>query len=162
VGTEDTAGARDDFPRAWRFDQDGATVEGTFVGWSKGHTEQGAKTILLLQVGGETRGVWLLWTVLAAKLAREVAVRPGGDFEPGERITITRLGKVEQKSDTGRRPYVNFAVSFPDAKPLTAAQALGETLVDVEEGRLDVIDEQSVDVDANGDVKPGQDDDIPF
>jgi hypothetical protein len=157
-GTEVATGG-DEFPRAWRFDSDGATVKGTFVGWSKGHTEQGAKTILLLQVGGETRSVWLLWTVLAAKLAREVAVRPGGDFEPGERITITKLGRVEQEGEAkGRQPYINFAVSFPDAKPLTAAKALGETLADVEEGRL-AVDEQPGDVDANGDVK---DDDIPF
>jgi hypothetical protein len=154
---ENVAKGGDEFPRSWRFgtgkDEDGLTIEGTFVGWSRGHTEHGSKPILLLEVGGEVRSVWLMQTVLRSKIARKVGERRSHDFEPGERIVITELGRVQPKGDrSGKQPYRNFAVNCPDEQPLTASAVLGEEL-----------DDEQGSIDENGDVKPTPaDDDIPF
>jgi hypothetical protein len=103
----------DDYPAAWIWDDDGDRVGGSFVRFDRGHTRQyGDKTIVVLNVDGVERSVWLTQTVLYGKFRDELRERPSRTIEPGERITISRRGKVESENATGS--YWGFSVVFHD------------------------------------------------
>jgi hypothetical protein len=98
-------------PEAWLWDEHGPVVSGTFVHFARGQTrDYGKKVIAVLDVGGEQRSIWLTATVLFGKFRDELLDRPGHRLEPGERITVKRLDKVE--SAEARGAYWNFAVLF--------------------------------------------------
>jgi hypothetical protein len=112
----------DEYPRNWRWDEDGDTVEGLFVGFDEGPTAYGDRPILVLHVDGEARNIWLLETALRARLADEVAKRPTRDLTAGEQVQIHR-GEVVT-SGTGR-DYRSFKVRFPDRPKRKATDILG-------------------------------------
>jgi hypothetical protein len=148
----------DERPRNWRWDEDGDDVAGRFLGWSVGRTQNyGPKKILILDVDGEPRSVWLFATALENKLKDEVFARPNADLNPGERIVIRR-GQMVTGKVTGNE-YRDFDVSFPDRPPVTA-------------GQLWFGDSAGAEVNGNGSrepdrpastaADPAHDDDIPF
>jgi hypothetical protein len=111
------------YPPFWDWDADGDDVDGTFIRAGKGHTRQGPRTFVTLNVGGEERTVWLLNQVLANIFSREAYNRPSKRIEPGERIKIKRLGKRE--SDISGRTYVDYRADFPDAPQLSQIELFG-------------------------------------
>jgi hypothetical protein len=117
VATEPTVQAQDetgDFPESWLWDQDGETVSGTFVGFTRGQTRDfGPKVIVVLEVDGERRSIWLNTTVLHGRFRDELQQRPDHRLNEAERITIRRLDKVESPDAVG--PYWKFRVIFHDA-----------------------------------------------
>lgn len=120
----------DDFPRNWRFDEDGAEVRGTFVKFDVGQTQEyGDCPILVLNVEGEERSVWLFHTALRSKFQKEVNRR---DLEVGEQINIKQAG---MKKSGNNRSYQNYMVAFVDAPPLDAKAIFG---------RIDPIDSPPV------------------
>jgi hypothetical protein len=120
----------DDFPRNWRFDEDGAEVRGSFVKFDVGQTQEyGECPILVLNVDGEERSVWLFHTALRSKFQKEVNRR---DIEVGEQINIKQAG---QKKSGNNRTYQNYMVAFVDAPPLDAKAIFG---------RVDPIDSPAV------------------
>ncbi len=131
-----------DYPEFWDWSKDG-TVEGTFVRMDSGPTAFGMKPIMVLNVGGIERSIWINSEALRSRLADELARRKARDFTSGERVRISR-GK-EKKASAAERLYWPFRVWFPDAPKSDAADLLG----------------------LDGDSEPlppatGEDDDIPF
>jgi hypothetical protein len=117
MATEQTTEAYDqagEFPESWIWDEDGETVSGSFVGFTRGQTRDfGPKVIVLLEVEGQRRSIWLNTTVLHGRVRDELQQRPGHRLNEGERITIRRLEKVESPDAIG--PYWKFRVVFHDA-----------------------------------------------
>jgi hypothetical protein len=114
-----------EFPEAWRWNEHGAVVSGTFVKFDRGQTKDyGPKVIVVLDVDGEQRSIWLTATVLFGKFKDELGNRPEHCLEPGERITIKRLDKVETKDAVA--PYWKFNVIFHDSPELTTEDLFGE------------------------------------
>jgi hypothetical protein len=140
-----------EFPRAWLWDEDGETVSGTFVGFTQGQTRNfGRKVIALLDVDGERRSLWLNSTVLLGKFRDELQGRPDQRLGQGERITVSRLGKVASAEAMG--PYWKFAVLFHD-RPEPSVEELFD-LGGEPEPRASAPD--------SGDEAVGADDDISF
>jgi hypothetical protein len=116
-----TAGSQTEtqYPCSWLWAEDGNTLDGTFVEFDEGMTRDfGARPIIVAVVAGEKRSLWLNETALRNRVADEVARRPSGDLDPGERLIVTRLGK---KMSGNGREYVAFDVKFPD-RPRRSAQ----------------------------------------
>jgi len=112
------------YPRAWRWDEDGDTVEGNFVELGEAPTAgYGYKPILTLDVGGERLCVWVFHHSLAEKLRDELTRRRASEFTVDERIIIRR-GERKTPETTGRS-YVPYRVQFPDAPKRSAADVLG-------------------------------------
>src|SRR5829696_8026424 len=101
------------FPRSWRWDEDGRRVEGTFVRMDRGPTEYGQRPIVVLDVGGVERSVWLNTDVVKAKFRDELVRRGGRRFDVGERLSVERA--AEKKTSAAGRDYWPFWVKFPDA-----------------------------------------------
>jgi hypothetical protein len=101
---------------------DGDEIDGTFVNLDEAPTSYGDKPIVVLNVAGEDRTVWLLETALRNKFADEVRKRQSEAFTVGERIVIRR-GEMRQ-SGTGRT-YRHFTVTFVDRPKRNAVQILG-------------------------------------
>ena len=136
-----------EYPQSWIFDEDGELVAGTFVKFDEGQTkEYGSRVILVLEVDGQERGVWLSQMALFSRVRDELNRRTSKTLEPGERVVIQRHEKKKGKND---REYWPFTVAFPDrpAKTTSDLFELDEGLVRNEEP-------------AKGDVGP--DGDIPF
>jgi hypothetical protein len=115
-------GEGSEFPRTWRWDDDGDTVEGRFIGFDEGPTAYGDKPIVVLQVDGEPRSLWLFDTALVSKFREEVRKRPTRDLTAGEQLYIKRGGMIT--SGTGR-DYRRYDVRFPDRPKRKAAEILG-------------------------------------
>jgi hypothetical protein len=116
--------AETDFPVTWRWEEDGDEIDGTFVEIDEGPTAFGVKPIVVLEVAGEKRTLWLLETALRNKFMDEVARRPSGDLTVGERIVVRRGGMRESASG---KSYRSFHTDFPDRPKRRAAQILGST-----------------------------------
>jgi hypothetical protein len=110
------------FPAWWDFDEDGDELVGTFARAGRGHTVNGQRTFVVLDVGGTERTLWLHHTVLASAFAREVQRRTNKRIEDGERIEVRRLG--EREGGNGRA-YTNYRVSFPDGPRDTQESIFG-------------------------------------
>jgi hypothetical protein len=135
----------DSYPRSWSFDDDGETVEGTFVELGEAPTAgYGYKPILTLSVDGESRTIWIFHQALAEKLRDELGRRKTRDFTVGERIKINRSER--KTSEATGRSYVPYRVSFPDAPKRTAADVLG--------GAVDDDDEPEAAAEEDDDVVP--------
>jgi len=133
------------FPATWRWDEHGRTLHGLYVRMDEAVTDYGRRPILILDVDGEERSVWLFDTALVSKFHDQLATRPTGDFTAGERIVIER-GEEKVESAGGRR-YWPYKVRFPDAPKRSASDILG-------------VDKPST-VELEPDDAPS-DDDIPF
>jgi hypothetical protein len=114
------AESEEEFPQNWRFDEDGAEVRGKFVKFDVGQTQEyGDCPIVVLNVDGEERSVWLFHSALRSKFQKEVNRR---DIEPGEQINIRQAG---EKKSGNNRTYMNYIVAFVDAPPLDAKAIFG-------------------------------------
>lgn len=81
--------------------------------------------IIVLDVEGERRSVWLTQTALRSKFAEELERRGAADFTPGEPVSIERATEMKE-SGTGKR-YWPFSVAFGNAPTKTAAAILAGT-----------------------------------
>jgi hypothetical protein len=118
----------DERPRNWFFGtgegKDGMVADGRFVRFTEGPTKDGRMLpILVLEVDGEERSVWLFHEALAAKFKDEVARRASGDLVVSEPIRIEQLGR--RQSATGDRSYVDYSVVFPERPTKSAREILG-------------------------------------
>lgn len=132
-----TTETTDAFPAYWDWQADGLAVEGTFVKMDQGPTAYGTRPILILDVDGVERSVWVNTDALRSKLADELKRRKARNFDVGERIIVRR--GAEKKMSANDRGYWPFYVKFLDAPELDAA------------GILEVDDDE-----------PAEQDDIPF
>lgn len=112
-----------DFPRTWRFDEDGLRIAGTYVRMDEGPSEYGRKAICVLLVDNEERSLWLAQEALISKFRDELERRAQADFNPGEHVTVERA--AEKKESANGRKYWPFRVSFPDAPKRSASEILG-------------------------------------
>jgi hypothetical protein len=112
-----------DFPRSWRFDEDGLRIAGTYVEMNEGPSEYGRRAICVLDVDGEKRSLWLTNEALISKFRDELERRELADFTAGERIEVER--GAEKKQSANGRGYWPFVVRFPDAPHKSAAELLG-------------------------------------
>jgi hypothetical protein len=123
--TDNTREQAGEHPRTWRWNEDGSAVAGTFVRLDEASTEYGQKAILVLDVDGVERSVWLFEAAVASKLREALEKRSSGDFTVGERIEIHR-GAEKIESGNGRK-YWPFKVIFKDEPRRSAAEILGLT-----------------------------------
>src|SRR5919197_3587976 len=92
---------------------DGDTVDGRLRRVDEGPTRgYGTAPILIMRVAGKERSVWVLHQALRSRLAEELGRRETGEFEPDERIIITRKGS--RVAEASGRSYTDYAVHFPE------------------------------------------------
>jgi hypothetical protein len=119
-GELEVASAEPDFPETWLWDEHGDVCSGRFVRFDKAATrEYGKKLIMILEVAGVERSVWLLQTALYGRVRDELGERPARKLEVGERVAIHRL--AETKTEDGKRTYRPFRIYFPDRPELDVA-----------------------------------------
>ncbi len=89
------------YPETWKFAEHGDLVAGTFVRFDEGPTrDYGMRVILVLDVDGAERSIWLSQTALFNKVRDELNRRTSKTLEPGERVVIQRHEKTT--SENGR------------------------------------------------------------
>jgi hypothetical protein len=149
----DTEPAQNDeatgYPETWKFGDHGDLVAGTFVRFDEGPTrEYGMRVILVLDVDGRERSVWLSQTALFNKVRDELNRRTSKTLDPGERVVVQRHEKTTSEN---LREYWPFTVSFPDRpeKSTTALFDLDEGIVRYEN---DPAEPKTGDVDPDGDT----------
>jgi hypothetical protein len=112
-----------DYPANWLFDEHGDVVEGRYVELSEAPTRQGGLSpIVVLDVDGAHRSVWLLHEALRSSFREELERRGEPDFVSGERIVIERKGK---KTSEAGREYMDYRVRFLDRPTRSATSILG-------------------------------------
>jgi hypothetical protein len=116
--------AKPNYPGTWIWDEHGDVIEGAYVELSEAHTRFDGETrpILVLEVAGEKRTVWLFHTALQNQLREELLRRPGNELRVGEPVRIERLGK--QESENGFT-YMNYRASFPESPKRSPLDILG-------------------------------------
>lgn len=120
--------------RDWNWDRDGE-LEGLYVEMRsvvvRNGPSAGKEKIVVdfhVGLGDEPVSVWET-AVLRSKFGQELRARRASDFQPGERIKITPLGKKESANGT----YRDFAVEFEHAAPKrTAAELLADESEDAD------------------------------
>jgi hypothetical protein len=124
LSTQTTEETKTKYPGTWRWDEDGDVIEGTYVELSEAHTRFDSETrpILVLEVNGEQRTVWLFHTALQNQLREELLRRSDNELRVGEPVRIERLG--EQKSENGFI-YMNYRASFPESPKRSPLDILG-------------------------------------
>jgi hypothetical protein len=155
------------YPQTWRFAEHGDLVAGTFVRFDEGPTrDYGLKVILVLDVDGAERSVWLSQTALFNKVKDELNRRTSKTLEPGERVIVQRHEKTT--SENGRS-YWPFAVSFPDRPEKSTADLFGldegHVRHEKEPGRLPTPEVEGARLpaaEAEGAAPVDPDDGIPF
>lgn len=126
-------------------------VSGRFVGLDEAPTRNGLKPILVLEIDGEERSVWVLHGPFQDKLTEELERRPSGEFTPGEPIVVEQW-KEKKIGDASGRPYVPYKAWFPERPKRSQKDILGARKVasDVAVDQADVAEDN------------GADGDIPF
>jgi hypothetical protein len=117
--------ASSDYPKWWNFDADadGPKVVGMFLEAGKGHTVQGPRVFVILDVEGQgPRTVWLHHEVLQQAFRRELHRRPDKQFKVGERIEIEQLGMKDGQAGTS---YMNYRVRFLDGPEVSQVDVFG-------------------------------------
>jgi hypothetical protein len=148
--------------RDWNWEKDGALdgmyAETRTVTPKDGPSKGQEKVIFDFEVDDdEIVSVWST-TVIASKLARELAVRGKSDFEPGERFTISPTGWKE--SGVGNS-YRDFEIGFEHAAPKkTTAELLGAGEIEQPPPLDD--DEVEQNTAELAEKKVDYDDDLPF
>jgi hypothetical protein len=153
TSASDTQPAQNDeapgYPETWKFDEHGDLVAGTFVRFDEGPTrDYGLKVILVLDVDGRERSLWLSQSALFNKVKDELSRRASKTLEPGERIVVQRHEKTT--SENGRS-YWPFAVSFPDRPVKSTTDLFGLEEVHVKYAK-EPIEPAPGDVDPDGDI----------
>jgi hypothetical protein len=139
------------YPETWKFGDHGDLVAGTFVRFDEGPTrDYGMRVILVLDVDGRERSIWLSQTALFNKVRDELNRRASKALDPGERVVVQRHEKTT--SENGRE-YWPFVVSFPDRPEKSTTDLFG-----LDEGIVRYDKEPTEP--APGDVGP--DGDVPF
>jgi hypothetical protein len=127
MATNQSAEAYDDFgefPESWIWDQNGEMVSGAFVEFTRGQTRDfGPKPIVVLEVDGQRRSIWLNTAVLFRRFKDELQQRPEHRLVEGEQITIRRLNKVESPDAIG--PYWKFRVVFQSSPEPSVDEMFG-------------------------------------
>jgi hypothetical protein len=109
-----------DYPETWLWDDHGDVCSGRFVRFDKAATRDfGKKLIMVLEIDGQERSVWLLQTALYNQVRDELGERPERRLAVGERVAIHRL--AETKTQDGKRTYRPFRTYFPDRPELDVA-----------------------------------------
>jgi len=108
VAQEASASSESGFPRYWDWDEDGLTAAGTYVKIDSAATQFGTKAIIVLEIDGEERSVWVNQEALRSKLGAELERRKARDFNLGERLIIRR--GAEKKMSANDRNYWPFAL----------------------------------------------------
>ena len=140
-----------EFPEAWIFSEHGDLVAGTFLRFDEGQTrDYGTRVIIVLNVDGQERSVWLSQMALFNKVRDELGRRASKKLDVGERVVIERHAK---KKGENEREYWPFTVLFPDRPEKSTTD-----LFDLDEGRT--YKTKQPEEPAPGDVGP--DGDIPF
>jgi hypothetical protein len=111
-----------EYPASRKFAEDGATVAGNYIETTEATTDYGNAPILVLEVDGEPRSVWVTHAALRNRIADELAKRPAGDFDTGETITVAQLGK---RTGASGREYMAYDVAFGNARKRSAAEIFG-------------------------------------
>lgn len=110
------------FPAYWDWEAEGL-ADGIFRRMESGPTSFGTRAILILEIDGKERSIWVTTQSLRSKLADELQRRGTRDFTPGERIEIRR--GAEKKVSAADRAYWPFVAIFHDAPTSDAAALLG-------------------------------------
>lgn len=135
------------YPPAWRFGEEGDIVEAAFVRFTTGPTKDyGRKPIVVLNIDGAERSVWLLHDVLFQAFRRELQTRPSKTLEQDESISIRLLGKKQNEEKT--RSYTDYRTTFHDSPEESTESIFG--LDDEQEGGPEPSSESA------------QDDGVPF
>ena len=113
-----------EFPSWWDWDEDGKSIEGTFVRAGTGYTQMGPRPFVVLDVGGTERTVWMHHEVLRSVFAREVHRRPDKMIHRGEVVRIWQLEPRESQSNQGRS-YTDYRAEFPEGPESTQADIFG-------------------------------------
>lgn len=111
-----------EFPAYRDWDKDGLTADGFFCRMEQGPTLYGSKPIVVLEVDGIDRSIWVNTEALRAKLADELERRGARGFTVGERIILSR--GAEKARSANDRNYWPFRAKFPDAPRLDDADLL--------------------------------------
>jgi hypothetical protein len=117
----------EDFPRSWRWAEDGSTFDARIDRITTGMSAHGIRPILegRLTETGERIGLWLNEDAVRGRVADEVKRRPAKRLEPGERVVISR-GEEKRPSTTNPDRLVwPFSVRFPEAPEQDQLAALG-------------------------------------
>jgi hypothetical protein len=121
------------YPETWLWDEHGDVCAGRFVRFDKAATrDYGKKLIMILEVDGLERSIWLLQTALYERIRDELSERPDHKLSSGERVAIHRL--AETTTQDGKRSYRPFRIYFPDRPELDVASEFG--LVESEQSRV--------------------------
>jgi hypothetical protein len=132
---------KSEYPKTWSWDEDGEHLEGTFVEFGEGPTANGLQPLVVLEVDGERRSLWLFHEALRSKFRSELERRPDQDLNVGEPLIVRRR---EWKESAVGRKYRDYFVAFPEAPRRSAAEILG------------------LDAGAQDDGEGVEDDSIPF
>ena len=159
---EKASGEEQDFPRNWVWEEDGKDLgdrwrlsEGRYVSAGRGRTSRGKRGVLILEVDGEERTVWLFHSPLLDKIREELEDRGERELVVGERLTIDRYKEMQTSQSTGQ-PYVPYRVRFHDSPEQSLWDVLGGSKASADT----TVDPES---DENVGDDAGQDgDDIPF
>jgi hypothetical protein len=92
-------------------------------------TDYGRSAIVVLDIDGEERSVWLFEAAFVSKFREELAKRPSGDFTAGERVEIDR-GTEKVESANGRN-YWPYRVRFESALTAQGCKSAAVGLVAV-------------------------------
>jgi hypothetical protein len=145
------------YPKRWVFDKgdqgkadwvDGSTVDSRFVRFEQGRAgDYGLKPIVILEVNGVERSVWLLHDALYNRFRDELQRRSMPKLVLDERIVIEKhKEKTRSKND---RDYQGYDVHFPDAPAPNEEQLF----------KIDAAPSEAPTFPAE---EPEPDDDIPF
>jgi hypothetical protein len=116
--------AEGEYPRSHMWQEDGDLVSGSYVRFSQGHTRDGtAVPVIVLDVDGEPRSVWLFHDALRQQFVTEIKTRPSGNLDPGELVTIRR-GEKKQSASNPDRSYRVFDVDFEHKRQPTPIDLL--------------------------------------
>jgi hypothetical protein len=149
-----------DYPKTFVWEEDAEDLgdryrlEGTFLALEEGPTAQGSRPILVLEIGGVPRSVWVLHGPFHDKLKEEIERRATPEFIVGERMVFERWKDKATSESTGRS-YTPYKAWFIDRPKRSEADILGAI-----KKQSDVAVED-VDLVAATDGN-GQDSDIPF
>jgi hypothetical protein len=148
------------YPRTFLWEEDAEDlgdhrrVSGHFVAIDEAPTKNGLKPILVLEIDGEQRSVWVLHGPFLSKLTEELERRPNGEFTPGELIVIEQA-KEKTIAEASRRPYTAYKARFPERPQRSQRDILGARKaasdVTADEAEFGKVAEDN-----------GQDGDIPF
>lgn len=100
-------------PKTWRFDKDGPVADGRYVRLGEGPTKgYGYKPLIVLNIDGVDRTVWLFHTASMGDVFEELQRRPGNELTVGERVVVENRG--DAVSESSGRTYKDLKVRFPE------------------------------------------------